>query len=379
MRGGGTILLAALSLSAGASLVACFDLLHSTADVKTACEIDASYPGCTPGATETDFCAWTPVEAREHAIHACAWLGACETPMGRNALGPCVFQALLAYDCASNPNHLVAPQLHRLWDCLQRAETCADVDVCTSGPSGTRGCKSLGDYTACTGDLRVHCTDGGVEPYAKARGSENCALWGKTCATGTSDTACAGSASGLSCHATDAPECLSPSMIRWCGTVDGGEPGATGIDLGIDCASNGAMRCGGFPSDAPRWVACRPNGDAASGHDDCPPDPAATCESGRATSCPSGAKESIDCATLLGSPGASSACAEGPLVPPFDWTSPCVMAAPECAGDTCDGMVVRACERGAAFPVNCEQEGLGACRLQAVDPTSGPRAACSPP
>jgi hypothetical protein len=380
VRAGGTILLAALSLSAGPSLVACFDLLHSTADVRTACEIDASYPGCIQSATETDFCAWTPPEARQHAIHACAWLGACETPMGRNAFGPCVFQALLAYDCASNPNHPVAPEIHGLWDCLQRAGTCDDIDACISQRTGTRVCKDTGDYTACNGDLRVHCTDGGVKPYAKAAGSENCALWGKSCAMGTSDSECAGSASGLSCHAGDPKECIGGSSLRWCETVDGGGPDATGIDLGIDCPGNGATRCGGFPTqDAARWVACKADSDAAGGRDDCTPDPAATCQGGRATSCPSGVRESIDCATLLGSPGAAGACLEGTLKPPFDWTSPCAMTAPECANDSCDGKVVRSCERGAAFSVNCEQEGLKDCRLQAIDPASGPRAACSPP
>src|ERR1700689_4317635 len=146
MRGARGLAFAALSLSGGPLLVACFDLLHSTADIRTACEIDAAHPGCAAESTEADFCAWTSSEARQHAVHACAWLGACETPMGRNALGPCMFQALLAYDCASNPNHRVALEAHQLWDCLQRAGSCVDVDACISQQSGPRVCKSAGDY-----------------------------------------------------------------------------------------------------------------------------------------------------------------------------------------------------------------------------------------
>ncbi len=378
-RSRGRLLRAALSLLAVASLVACFDLLHSTSDVRTACEIDAAHPGCSAEATPTDFCAWTSTEARQHAVHACAWLGACETPMGGNAFGPCVFQAQLAYDCISNPNHRAGPQTHRLWDCLQRAETCVDVDTCIS--ARTPVCQNQGDYTNCKGDLRVHCTDGGVMPYAKALGSENCALWGKTCATGPDDTECAGSSSGLGCHEGDPKECVGTTSIHWCAAADGGtgSPDATGIDRGIDCASNGAGVCSGFPSaDAARWVACQASSSAPDGGDDCEPNASATCTAGIAASCPSGVRETIDCATLLGSVSAAAACSEGPLLPPFDWTSPCALVPPECSGDSCDGRIVRSCERGAAFAVDCGDEGLGSCRLQTVD-SNEVRAACTPP
>lgn len=112
-----------LSLFAGGALVACFDVFHSTSDVLTACESDPTRPGCGPVArdaqatadVETDFCAWSPHEAQEHALHACTWLGACETPMGNNAFGPCYFRALLAYDCAANPNHRARHAAHGLW------------------------------------------------------------------------------------------------------------------------------------------------------------------------------------------------------------------------------------------------------------------------
>jgi hypothetical protein len=362
---------AAVSLSAGALLAACVDLLHSTMDVLTACELDAAQPGC--GETvETDFCAWTPTEARQHAVHACAWLGACETPTGSNAFGPCVFQALLAYDCTSNPNHRAQRNARDLWACLQRVASCADVDKCIFPTVGPPGCEEAGVYTNCKGDVRVHCADGGVEPYSKARG-EDCALWGKTCAIRNGTSVCAGDMAGIDC---DANACVGTTLRRCVAPDDGGPS----IDHGIDCASNGASACQGFPfPDAARWVACKAGGDALTDENDCEPDPSATCANGRAKSCPSGRVETIDCATLLGSDGSANACSEGPLAFEFDWTSPCALTTPECASDSCDAGTVTSCERGAAFSVNCQSEGLNGCRLQTADPGSIPRAACAPP
>ena len=72
------------------------------------------------------------------ALRACSWLGACEGPIGTNAFGPCYFRALMAYDCAANPNHRSRNKAHALWDCLQRVETCGEVDACigTEGHDG---------------------------------------------------------------------------------------------------------------------------------------------------------------------------------------------------------------------------------------------------
>src|SRR5580693_5188287 len=125
---------AVLATCAGAALVACFDLLHSTADVRTACELDASYPGCTVVQdVETDFCSWTRDEAKHHALHACAWLGACESPMGNNAFGPCYFRALMAYDCTINPDHRASGEAQSIWSCLQGVKSCGDVSACLFG------------------------------------------------------------------------------------------------------------------------------------------------------------------------------------------------------------------------------------------------------
>ncbi len=359
--------LTAVALSCGA--VACFDLLHSTADVLTACERDASSCAVAAPSAETDFCSWTRAEAQAHALHTCTWLGACETPMGNNAFGPCYFRALLAYDCAANPNHRVQHEAHGLWDCLQKARSCADVDACIFGHGAPSACGSPGVYTECADksaspNVRVRCADGGVEPYPRARG-ENCALWGQTCAPLPGGGVCAGEPTGSSC----VRDSCDGTSLHWCAASDDGGPG---VDLGIDCASNGASRCGGFPStDAAQWLACRPASDAAA----CAPDASATCDKGQATMCPTGVMETLDCDSLLGSVGG---CAAGSLSPPFDWTSPCSVSPSGCASDSCNDGGLTSCERGATFSASCTSEGLGACRMVSAEPGSTPRAACTP-
>jgi hypothetical protein len=361
--------LALLALCAGSALPACFDLLHSTADVLTACEIDASHPGCsTASKGETDFCAFGHDEARRHALHACAWLGACESPIGNNAFGACYFRALMAYDCAANPDHPVRGRAHALWDCLQQVTTCGDVDTCVFGDTPRTHCGTVGTYTSCAeGDpeVRVLCTDGGVAPYARAAGSENCAMWGQRCAAGGGG--CSIDPTTLDC----VPGCDPSGALHWCvAEADGG----SAVDRGIDCATNGAMSCGGFPTaQEALWVACRPQSDGAA----CTPDASAVCGSdGRAVMCPSGVRETLDCATLMGS---TLACTAGALSPPFDWTSPCSRSPSACVTDSCDGDELTSCERGAAFRVSCAAQHLGDCRMVTVEPGAAPRAACGPP
>ena len=349
-----------------ATLAACFDLFHSTSGIRTACELDAATDGCEGEAGAADFCSWSPQEARANAAHACAWLGACETPMGRNAFGPCQFAALLAYDCASNPNHPVRGVARAMWQCLANATTCADVDACVF-PTEHALCSTPGDYTACIASggngVRTECTDGGGMPLPTAHG-ESCALWGQTCASEGAVSECAGAAgeAGVACTVSG----CNGSSLHWCDSL-------SGADIGIDCAANGAGACGGFPSNAPAlWVACLPESDGGA----CTPDASASCVDGVAYSCPSGVPERIDCASLLGVP---IACASGPLSPSFDWTSPCVATAPACTEDSCSGSIVTGCARGAEFTVDCAQEGLGPCRILSTDMGSQVHAACTPP
>jgi hypothetical protein len=372
MRAGIAVTLCLAGAALGAALVACVDLFHGTADVLTACEIDSSIAGCTDaGATVessvdagTDFCTWPEGQAQQSAEHACAWLGACETPMGRNAFGSCMFEALLAYDCTANPNHPVREKAHQLWDCLWQAGSCADVDTCIfpSKPQqcGTNGtaCGTAASGSANNYDVRVECVDGG------STHGENCALWGQTCASTGNGGYCAGNAgaAGLACNGQ---ECTG-SVIHWC--ADGG-------DFGIDCASNGAGSCSGFPTPSnANWVACRPLADGGA----CTPDASAGCSGGIATSCPAGVLETIDCSQLLLD---VHGCTPGLLSLPFDWTSPCVVDAPDASPcvEGCSGTQLTGCTRGTSYSIDCSQVGLGACRMVTTDDGVAMHAACGRP
>jgi hypothetical protein len=370
--------LSVVSAALGAGLVACFDLFHSTRDILTACEIDAQAIGCgtvdtgvvdagadapSPPASDAgrDICQGS-TSPRDQARRACAWLGACESPMGRNAFGACMFQALLAYDCAANPSHRVQGTMRDRWDCLAQVTSCADVDRCVF-PQGPAICGSSGNFTACGADgsaptdIRVECADGGAH-------GENCALWGQVCATNGASSTCAGGG-GLGCTLSG---CFGPTRteLRWC--IDGG-------DVGLDCAGNGGQRCDGFPSAGnPRWVACLADNDAG---ETCAPDAAAACSSGVAISCPSGVPERIDCASILQS---AAGCSAGPLSPPFDWTSPCVVTPPACTADSCsDAGTLLGCVRGAEVAVDCASLKLGPCHTVSTETGTMPRSACTRP
>ncbi len=355
---------AGISLLLMASAVACRDLFHSTSDILNACDIDAQTPGCAPDAA-IDFCQWTPKEARRRAAHACAWLGACETPMGRNAFGPCMFQALLAYDCEANPNHPTQGKARALWACLANASGCGDVDACIF-PGGREVCRASGSACGTAGgapgsnaDVRFECDGNGHGGVGSRPGGENCALWGQTCAIGAAGAVCAG-LGGTSCSekgCTGAPR----TELRWC---DGG-------DQGVDCAGNGAQFCVGFADAGAPWVACAASSDAGA----CTPDPTATCSGGVAHSCPAGVLEQIDCASLLLSDGA---CTPGALTPPFDWTSPCAVSPAQCAETCVDGGMI-GCVRGASFPLDCTEQGLADCTLVSTDMGTATHPVCAAP
>ncbi len=367
--------LASLAFACGAGTVACFDLFHSTTSIVSACELDAATcPADGDAATEasapTDFCAWTSDTARQNAAHACAWLGACETPFGSNAFGSCMFEALLAYDCAANPNHPPRGVARAQWDCLWQVASCADVDRCIF-PDSPPGCTASAGSTSCgsgrNAAVRLQCLDGdGGKPAG-----ESCALSGKDCALGASATGCAGAtgAAGLSCP--QAGSGCTGTALHACT--------ATGTtDLGIDCASNGAGQCTPFGSASlGKWVACQASGDAG-----CAPDPTVTCNGGVASSCPSGVQESINCLELLGVGDPDAGCVAGPPAPElqFDWTAPCMVTQSPCTGDSCspDGTSIFGCARGATFTTSCAMQGLGTCTLVGSGSAQG-NAQCAPP
>jgi hypothetical protein len=372
MRAGTAAALGVLSLASGAVLAACFDLFHSTADIRTACEIDSSAPGCPEA--PTSLCSHSHTEALARAEHACAWLGACEAPLGRNAFGPCMFQALLAFDCEANPNHRVKGKGAALWACLANAKSCSAIDDCVfpslpqactfDGSSFRTVCGSAGDAAAGDFDVRILCAPA-FPPYH----GENCALWGQTCSTDEFGAArCSGGGEDGGCSTG----CFEPKIHAFpsCPKPDGG-------DDGIDCASYGAQQCGGFPSPtSTHWVACIPETDADAAPAACTPGLSASCSGGVATSCPTGVLESIDCSRLLGVDGG---CAEGTLSPSFDWTAPCSVTPSECLMDSCEGSTLTSCERGAAYSVDCKGQGLGTCSLTSIEPGAPMRAACAPP
>jgi hypothetical protein len=380
MRGRVVVAFSVASMALGAGLVACVDLFHSTTGILDACDLDVQTKGCPEASAPvveasvdagggTDFCAWSSAEARLEAQHACAWLGACESPLGNNAFGTCVFQALLAYDCASNPNHRVHGKAHDLWDCLWRTKSCDDVHACvfagaTVQCNGSNGTACIAGGANASSGLRVECVAGGAP-----RG-ENCGLWAQTCATDGTQGVCAGAASGLS---SCSGESCSDRQVHSCN--------AAGRDIGIDCSENGAGQCNGFPPGSSQWVACIPEGDSGT----CGAGSTPTCAGGVALPCPTGAREEIDCQTLLQPGDASSACNPQSGAPAFDWTSACVVEppVPPCdgdGGDYCMGDAgLASCARGVPFTVDCNQQGLGRCQMMTTDLGSAQHAACSPP
>jgi hypothetical protein len=369
---------ALLGMSAG-----CTDLFHSTDDVRTACQNDPLAAGCAApdgdaGAdAQASLCAASSDDARERAAHTCAWLGACLGPLGQNAFGTCMFQALLAYDCASNPSHRFQGALARQWACLGAAESCADVGRCVfplgatpaCGGIGGAVCDDEGKANGAASAVRIECTDAGAL-------SEDCALWGEVCSQAGGPATCGGPPAEV-CEGGAPLACDSKQIFCE----------ADLQTLALDCTGNGAQGCAAFPPQAAmQWVACVPQsvGDSTGGAS-CPPESAATCNAGVASSCLAGVPEQIDCARLLGEPDAASACQSGTLSRPFDWTSPCAQSPAQCSADTCgDGGSLPAsallgCVRGAPFPLDCSAQGLGPCREVATETGSVARPACTPP
>jgi hypothetical protein len=344
------------------AFVAC-DLFHST-DFATLCDTTPTADACTDGprpaeagpAPPTNFCAWDPATAYGNAQHACAWLSACELPLGNNAFGPCMVSALLAYDCATNPDRPVTGRLHGYWDALWQAASCADVDRAVFPGAGNADlvppCRNGGGFTSCgvaydggdNSSVRVECDEAG----APARG-ESCLAQGRTCAGG----ACVASVAGpcvTGCNGTTLDDCDD-----------------AGVDRGTSCAVFGAGSC--VVTDA--GPAC-----ASTSSSSCTPTPVVSCsDGGVAEGCPSGTSETVDCNVLTG----MGSCNAGPAVPAWDVSSACFADAAACAPDSCkgNGDMLVSCARGAPFSVSCSTFKLGSCVT--VMTFDGPRAACGRP
>lgn len=363
------VVFAVITGSFVASAIACVDLFHSTSDVKSLCEMDASDPRCLDGgdAAPQDLCAPDAGAAQTRAMKACAMLSACAHPAGHNKTGECMVDAILAYDCAANPNRKPIGKTKAFWLCMQNAQTCADVVKCVypqstvqCGNGGFIGCSQAIDPDSGTRvdpDTRVDC-------YAAANPApgENCASHGQTCDSLSPDAS------------NNDARCLGPKGRVCTGT--GGCVGTqlsvcddAGFDNGYDCADFGAGSCYTLGAS----TACKPTGTGtcASTND-------VTCTAGNvvAQGCVTGIPETVDCTAISG---------KGTCVP-IDGgglgTTPASACHLDtgCADDTCDdaGALV-ACVRGRSVVIDCTKLGLKTCNPINTADSPTPIAACNAP
>jgi hypothetical protein len=350
--------------------VACVDLFHST-DFDTLCTKSPDAPACgandgaaadvvdgdiDAGPAHPNFCAWTSEEARTQAARACAWLGACERPLGESLFGACVVHAQLAFDCALNPSLRPRLAIDAFWACLATVKTCGDVDRCIF-PAGVQECIAVpsGSSTACgtagNSGVRLECTG----PAGRAHGIEPCALSGQTCSpNGPSLASCSG-VLGFACTTTNGA-CSGTSAI------DCQPSGVRNVDQGIDCSGYGAGKC----ALGEAGPACTPTKTATTCLEDTPP----VCDGALVRTCLAGEDVRIDCAKLdlpCDVTGVSTA----------DPTAGCIKrGAGACtASDICPTpTTLRSCGRGARYDVDCTAAGLGKC---AID--NAGHGACTPP
>lgn len=366
----GRAIVAAVFASAGiGGAFACVDLFHST-DFQSACSQDAAAPGCPTvdaaveaeaGPPSLDFCAWSSTEARSAATNACALLSACMGPLGGNAFGECMFDAILAYDCAANPNRRVRPgtAMHDYWECLSKAKSCDEVRTCVL-PSGPENCNG-GTFTACavgakSTAARVLCEQSGAPTMVTS-----CLGKGQTCVRpDTSRSRCSGTWSSTStCTANG---CAGTQLLA-CG--DGG------ANDGVDCAYFGAGEC----TIAAATAGCKPN-QGSTALQACTPTGVVTCTAGVAQGCPLGFTERVDCNRVTGACNANVGSARLD-----DLSRACVGASAGDAGQRCEECVsgaVHSCSHGAEYVANCASLGLGACKV-VTPPQGSPIATCSAP
>jgi len=344
------------------SAVACVDLFHGT-DVPTVCDVDAGAPGCgDSGSTEggtTDLCSSDAGIAQERAVHACSWLAACESPIGHNATGACMVDAILAFDCAANANRKPKLGAKAYWSCVDKATTCEAVHAC-SLPSGRKNCNGAG-FIGCQNfalntDSRVQCLVSGSAPAG-----ENCVVRGQTCDSVDPDASnnnalCLGS-KRRSC----AVSACNGSNLAACD--DGG------LDHGTNCSLFGEGSCittGAQP-------ACKPEGSSA-----CPATADIKCINGgtSAFGCASGFGETVDCTAISGSPPGN--CSEILNAAPGTPVAAACARASGCSTDTCAAGKLVACVAGRSVQVDCAAQGLKPCN-DAIQTLEGTRAACTAP
>ncbi len=352
--------LLALASVAIASVIACVDLFHSTSDVQSLCEVDANDPRCDSGAEAAppELCAGDAGAAQARAIKACAWLSACGHPIGRNKTGECIVDAVMAYDCAANPNRKPLGKAKAFWQCMETVATCAAVLDCVF-PDTPPPCNN-GTFVGCSQstknpDSRVDCVQ-----KSNAANGENCEAFGQTCDAIDPDASnrnalCVGpqrrTCTSIGCVGTNLSVCDDAS-----------------VDLGYDCAQFGAGSC--FPSGAS--PACKPAGAGT-----CAATNDITCTAGSivAQGCVTGVPETVDCTAISG---------KGTCVPieggaPGTVPSDACHVGTGCTDDACDdaGALV-ACVRGRAVVVDCTALGLKSCNPITTAESQTPVPSCNP-
>lgn len=364
--------------------IACVDLFHGT-EFETLCSHSPNDPQCGGDAgtmgdvvadravdarrPHPDFCKWDKATARAQALRACAWLGACEGPLGESVFGPCVVRAQLAYDCAANLTLRPAGETDELWSCLSTVSTCGDVDQCVF-PGGLQECAAVpsGSLTACSmlpGNraVRFRCAN----PVAgRAIGIEPCAMLGQACSpepgTPGSAASCSGSL-GFTCTTTtcDGTSAVDCNLAGGVGT----------FDRGVNCASYAKSGCVLTEAGAP---ACIPGPGARVCAEDAPPkcltNPTTGALTGVVASCVGGYEVAVNC-TQLGLP-----CDDSVAIPSYDPAAACIRRVPPDVCTAQDGCVagrLESCGRGLLQTIDCASVGLKECTI-----TNG-RAACKPP
>ncbi len=282
--------LSVVSAAFGASLVACFDLFHSTSGILDSCELDSAT--CGDAAPPVDFCdGGTPYT---NAALACTWIDTCEGPFENNDFGECVVRALLAYDCNANQNNEVSGPTKQAWIDLLHATSCADVDRVVFGGS-VPTCQNAG--SGCSGATRAFCPDAGARAFG-----ENCAMWNQTCDSNLGCVGCLGCFSG-----TDAGACTPDASATCTGDV------ATSCPAGaletVDCheilQQTGTCNQGPLTGQDPTRACSVDAGEAGAG---C----AEGCTGSLVTACARGATFTFDCSSIdagCQQDGATAACA----------------------------------------------------------------------
>jgi hypothetical protein len=368
------------------ALVACVDLFHSTSDILDACQLDAATDGCpSPPDAEADggitdaqddtfdgnFCSFSSAQARASAEAACAWLGACETPLGQNRYATCLEHAILAYDCNANPNMPVRGSALGFWTCMLSARDCGSVHTCAWGTvQPTCPATDSGPNTVCNENLATHavltqrgqCPNNGTTPQPHA---ENCAAWGQTCSTSmtTGVAECAGDVNGFGGSDCTNPTC-NGTLLFMCDDA--------GDNLGVDCKNYGGAECltaAGSPTCASSSTTPCPDAAPVTGVD---------CElhTQIAVGCPDGLhQQQIDCAALTEDGGVCSPTG----APGWDISRACFNSGASCPNDTCsESGLIESCDRGVSYKYQCGMPFKG-CQLVSTADGDFPRAQCIAP